>query len=260
MLPFEKNVIHLFKANNLEFKFSGEDHYLKSEKINIQFIPNCSFPAYAIARHDYHQNQAFTLRIWQDIYEHQPAIVSSRILAIIGVSERIYARSTVIKVISQLELNEFITKNHLNIATMCKYRYGMFYKDKIVAVAAFGRSCPIQDDGVTYLSNELIRYCSMLNHTVVGGLSKFIKYFEVNNQPQHLMTYVDREWSQGKSYLQLGFSVDSITPPQTFWLEPKTCSRVYANQLPTNKTTAELYSEGWRSLENLGNIKLVKFL
>ena len=78
MLPFEKNVIHLFRSNNLDFKFNAQGHFLESEKINIQFVPNCSFPDYDISEHDKKQIKTVSIRIWQDIYECNPAIVLSR--------------------------------------------------------------------------------------------------------------------------------------------------------------------------------------
>ena len=259
MLQFEKDVIELLEAKNIEYTFNSNSHLISTDLLNIQFIPNCNRNSESQVYNNLSSSTPFTINLWEDIYLAHTQVVNSRILSMLGISKRIHARSTVIKPISQIEMDRFLKANHLNITTKVKYKYGMFYKDELVAVIAFGRSCPIQSDGKTYKSHELIRFCSLLNYTVVGGLSKFIHHFVKNVKPEHIMTYVDREWSMGKSYLKLGFNIDGYTPPQVFWLSPDNCVRNYSAELLKTRTSEQLRNEGWKSLENLGNIKLVKF-
>ena len=260
MLQFEKSIIELLKTNNIEHTFNSAAHLLSTESLNIQFFSNCSSNDEYKSVVDNLNHDVFTLKLWEDIYMSHAQVVNSRILSMLGISKRIYARSTVIEAISQIEIDGFLKTNHLNITTKVKYKFGMFHKQKLVAVAAFGRSCPIQSDGITYRSHELIRYCSLLNHTVVGGLSKFIHHFVKEFKPEHIMTYVDREWSVGKSYQKIGFKIDSYSSPQVFWLSPDDCIRYYSAELFKTKTREQLQEAGWRSIENLGNIKLVKFI
>jgi hypothetical protein len=56
-------------------------------------------------------------------------------------------------------------------------------------------------------SGELIRFCNKLDYTVVGGLSKLLKHFITQYQVDDVMTYIDKDWSDGKSFIQLGFEV-----------------------------------------------------
>ena len=259
MLQFEKDVIDLLIINNIDHKFNAESHILISDKLNIQFIP---INDYMNAQRHYLNgvgSTKLTVNLWEDIYLNHASIVNSRLLSLIGISKRIHARSTIIKTISQGELDEFLRINHLNIITKTKYRFGMYHQDELVAVSAFGRSCPIQSEDKTYRSHELIRFCSLLNNTVVGGLSKLLHHFIRSVKPEHIMTYVDREWSEGSSYLKLGFSIESITKPQSFYISPDG-TRHYAREILKLNSVEELKELNWIAVENLGNIKLVKFI
>jgi hypothetical protein len=259
VLQFEKDVINLLRANNIDHNFHPESHLLVSDILNIKFIPIDK------DNEDQGHYQSLTketkliIHLWEDIYWSHGGVVNSRVLSLFGISKRIHGRSTIIKSISQLELDDFLKVNHLNIITKAKYKYGMYHKEELVAVAAFGRSCPIQSNGRTYRSHELIRFCSLLNHTVVGGLSKLIHHFEGTVNPEHIMTYVDREWSEGSSYKKLGFSIDCYTQPQIFWLSPEG-TRYYEGEILKTKTVKQLKEVGWKDIKNLGNIKLVKFI
>ena len=259
MLDFEKNVVQLFQSHKIEFELNVIEHYLISEPVSIIFIPDCSSEEFN-PKAEITVNSKKNIKIWEDEYIHHKAIIDSRILSIIGISHRIYARETIIKTIAQTELEDFLVINHLNVPIKAKYRYGLYHQQKLVAIAAFSRSCPIQNNGITYKSHELIRYCSLLNVTIVGGLSKLIHHFEQEKKPEHLMTYVDREWSDGGTYKKLGFNIVDRTPPQNFWLSQGYYERVAEKRLFKNKSTNQLLDEGWIKLNNLGNLKLVKFL
>jgi hypothetical protein len=259
VLDFEKNVVQLFESNKIDFEHNEIAHYLISEPVNIIFLPDCAqqdnIPQYKSS-----PISAKTIRLWEDEYLRHWDIIDSRILSIIGISRRIYARETIVKTITKAELKDFLLINHLNAPIIAKHRYGLYHQQELVAVAAFSRSCPIQDQDTTYISHELIRYCSLLQTTVVGGLSKLIHHFEQEKKPEHLMTYVDREWSDGRTYQKLGFAIVAETEPQKFWLSPQKDERVTDKLLSKDKSASQLLSEGWIRINNLGNLKLVKFL
>lgn len=263
MFEFEQNVIQLLESHNIDIEYCKEEHYLRSNLLNIIFINKSSQQDFELFD-KLSAKSSKTIRLWEDEYLKHRQIIDSRILSLLGISSRIYARETIVKSISQAELKNFLLTNHLNVPIAAKHRYGLFYKgsesEELVAVAAFSRYCPIQDEGITYKSHELIRYCSLLNTTVVGGLSKLISYFEQDKKPEHIMTYVDREWSDGNSYIKLGFRVTDKTAPQEFWLSPKDNKRLPAHRLPKNLSLSNLNDEGWTGINNLGNLKLVKFL
>ena len=259
MFEFEKNVVQLFATHNIDCQFNETEHYLISEPLSIIFIPACSIQGY-IVKDKLLSKSTRAIRLWEDEYLHHQQIIDSRILSLIGISRRIHARETMVKSISQPDLNKFLQVNHLNVAIKARHRYGLYQQQDLVAVAAFSRSCPIQEKEVTYISHELIRYCSLLNVTVVGGLSKLISHFEKDKGPEHLMTYVDQEWSDGSSYLKLGFTFVAKTPPQKFWLSLAKCERLSAKYMSQRKSASKMHSEDWTIISNLGNLKLVKYL
>jgi len=255
---FEKNVVQLLESHGIDFEFNAVDHYLKSALLNIDFMPGGVVKAFS-NENSTAEIKPLTIRLWEDLYINHPVVINSRILSLLGISSRIYARKTTVSSISQEVLDVFVAENHLNIPLRAKYRYGLYHLQKLVAIMAFGRSCPIQVSGTTYKSYELLRYCSMVNCTVVGGLSKLIHHFEEKINPEHIMTYVDREWSEGKSYINLGFTIDTFTSPYGFWLSPENNERINEKSLPNNFTANELRDKGWRFIKNLGNVKLVKY-
>ncbi len=54
-----------------------------------------------------------------------------------------------------------------------------------------------------YRSYEMVRFANVTGVTVTGGLSKLIKAFAEEVKPDDIMTYVDREWSDGKATANL---------------------------------------------------------
>jgi len=62
---------------------------------------------------------------------------------------------------------------------------------------------------------ELVRYCNILNHNIIGGASKLLNYFrKINNGS--IISYADYTWSNGNLYQKLGFNLINQTRP-SFW-------------------------------------------
>ena len=259
MLDFERNVVQLFDSQQIDFDFNDDEHLLESDALNIYFVPIYSLVEF-IAPSKLPFQEIKTIRIWEDEYLHHNEIIDSRILSLIGISRRVYARQTEIKTIDKEALKAFLIKNHLNVPTSGKHRYGLYHQQEVVAVAAFSRSCPIHERDKIYRSHELIRYCSLLNTTVVGGLSKLINHFEKDKKPEHLMTYVDREWSDGRNYQNLGFKIVATTNERMFWYSADKNERILDKSLFSKQFDNKSGSKEWRQISTLGNIKLVKHL
>lgn len=138
------------------------------------------------------------------VYEYNDfEIVKSRILQLLGKSSRIYARNTVVKEISWPK--EFLNLNHIQGAgAPTSHNFGLFLNDTLVAVMTFSK--PRFTPNYEF---ELVRYCSKINTSVVGGASKLLKYFN----PNSVISYAARDWSTGKLYKQLGFTLSHTTEP-----------------------------------------------
>lgn len=164
-------------------------------------------------------------------------------------SSRIYARKCEVKEISNTEADVFCEKNHLQGAASCSIRIGLYYNKELVAVMTFGT--PRFNKNYQY---ELIRYCSKLNKTIVGGASKLLKYFERTHNPNSLVSYANRRWSQGNLYDVLGFEFKYDTPPNYFYFKNggEILSR-YKCQKHKLKDLLELYDETLTEVENMKN-------
>lgn len=115
------------------------------------------------------------VHLHEDVWNRSPDIVQSRLRSKCGFhNKRIYARQTVVKRIPKSEYHPFLDKNHLWGATGAKYAYGLYTKEesKLVAVATFSNKRKIKRGSTDFHSYELLRFCTEMDCTVVGGLSK----------------------------------------------------------------------------------------
>ncbi|MCH2234065.1 MAG: hypothetical protein MK078_07415 [Crocinitomicaceae bacterium] len=70
-----------------------------------------------------------------------------------------------------------------------------------------------------YYSSELMRFCTAFNTSIRGGLDKILKYYINEHRPDDIITYVDKEWSNGKNFERIGFKNVGSTPALTFSIE-----------------------------------------
>lgn len=210
------------------------------------------------------------VHIWEDGWYRHQRIVQSRVLALLGISRRVYARQTEVRRLDKLTVDEFLLRNHLQGTTACRYKYGLFEHEQLVAVATFAGPRRMVRHGRVVQSYELLRFANLLNHTVIGGLDKLIRVFERHHHPDDLMTYADRDWSNGGSYAALGFERIESTPPQVFWVDTQSWERHYPHRLaqaiPALNSIEEhdweriLTKRGLVRVFNAGNIKYLRFL
>jgi len=218
------------------------------------------------------------IHLWEDVWYFKKAVVQSRLRAAFGISQRIPARLTKVRRIDKPTLERFMGANHLQVSTNAKFKYGLFLPknyqrilkddspatpfltqqmtiqgEALVAVASFSGGKNILREGGTFRSFELIRFANHLDCTVVGGLDKLLKAFVSELQPDDIMTYADRDWSDGRSYERLGFERMGATPPHTFWVNPNTWERHYAERLLPDDIGLH-----WIKVYNSGNWKFLK--
>ena len=65
----------------------------------------------------------------------------------------------------------------------------------------------------------MLRFCNILNTTVIGGASKLLKYFIKTYHPKQIISYADRRWSNGNLYEKLGFKFCYNTKPNYFYIK-----------------------------------------
>jgi hypothetical protein len=144
-------------------------------------------------------------------YKHKKDIVLSRIKSRLGVNTTIYARKTTIAEISSVDAKAFLDKNHIQGSVNGGVKLGLHYNGILVAVMTFGKSRYSKK-----YQYELLRYCNLLGHNVVGGASKLFTYFIQKYNPGSIVSYCDLRWNSGNLYEKLGFNCTHHSEPN-YW-------------------------------------------
>lgn len=157
----------------------------------------------------------------EDMWRGRPGMMMPRLLAQLGRFRSVFARNTVISRIGKEEAASFLDRCHSYRDAASRYRYGMFTKaGELVAVASFSSGRTWVKEGRTVRSYEWVRYASLPDVRVVGGMGKVLKAFEEDVHPDDIMSYADMEWTDGAVYERLGFIEDGIRPPVQFVIDP----------------------------------------
>ena len=220
------------------------------------------------------------IHLWEDVERQKPAVVASRLAALQGQSIRIPGRLTKARRIDKATATTFLDKHHLQASLLGKVRYGLFLPERyyrvlpteladtylndrptgelLLAVATFAQPRTQLRNGLPHRSAELLRMASHIGTTVVGGLDKLLKTYLTNHPADDLMTYADRDWSDGASYRKLGFEQVGETLPQQFWLRPEEGIRYAPGRLPAPVTQSNAPENGYIPVYNTGSYKFVK--
>lgn len=155
------------------------------------------------------------IHLHQDEWRDKQDIVCNRLLMRLGrTKSRIFARKTTVKRINGDVARNFLQEHHLWSATKAKHNYGLFdSKNELVAVATFSKGRTILRSGNLHQSYELLRFCSMKNGTIVGGITKLVKALVREQNPDDIVTVVDRDWGTGSGWHALGFETVHIMSP-----------------------------------------------
>ncbi len=210
------------------------------------------------------------VHLWEDIWFSKRAQVLSRIKSFLGKNQSFHGRKAKLLILDGKETKKFLNENHLQGYVKAKYNLALVDGEKIIAVACFSEARPMPSRGMEYQSAELVRFASISGLTVVGGLSKLIKYFMKLNPVDDLMTYADRDWSLGKGYQNLGFEFVNITEPAFLYLNTADLIRYFPHRLPKalladfeqqNDLNLEnfLTLNGYVKIFNTGNLKYLLY-
>jgi hypothetical protein len=222
------------------------------------------------------------VHLWEDVARQKPAVVASRLAALRGESARVPGRLTQVRRLEKAAAMAFLDAHHLQAPLPGKVRYGLFLPkryfrvlpaahfpvqqerppegeapnddDLLMAVATFAQPRQLPHGR----SAELLRFASRAGFTVVGGLDKLLTTYLRNHPAADLMTYADRDWSDGASYHRLGFGAISDTPPLRFWLHPTASIRHHDTTLPAGITPITAPAHGYVPIFNAGSRKFVR--
>ena len=129
----------------------------------------------------------------------------------------VYARNCEVRRIDKAAAREFMDRCHRMGFTSGRYHYALFVKRRtgeseagleagtMVAAASFSQARKWVKNGREVRSYEWVRYCSLPEVRVVGGMGKILDEFISCVRPDDVMTYSDPLWSDGDAYKALGF-------------------------------------------------------
>ncbi|TDS14798.1 hypothetical protein [Sphingobacterium paludis] len=180
--------------------------------------------------------------------------LSARLASLFGNGQVVYARKTVAARVDKRVTLSFLAEHHLQGAVPGKYRYGLFHEGELLSIAVFSGGRRMRNQPEAYRSFELIRFCHKSNYRVVGGLSKLLKAFIDDFQPNDIMTYVDRDWAQDSNLSALGFQEVGVIPPQ--WYRISDGVRTAITDLEQREVQSENPSTAYLVC-NAGSTKLV---
>jgi hypothetical protein len=204
------------------------------------------------------------VQLWEDIWLTKKPQVLSRIKSLTGQNKRLHGRKMKVVHLAKPVADAFLNIHHIQGSVLARYKYGLVDGDELVAVATFSGTRLMKNKGSDYRSAELVRFATKEGYTVTGGLSKLIKHFTTQVKTNDLMSYADRDWSNGKGYESAGFTFESFVPPAEIWLDLKSRQRYFSHRLPKND--AGNFIEGFDTEQrflkifNTGNLKYILYL
>ena len=194
-----------------------------------------------------------TIILHEDIWVNRIEAVTNRLRALTGKTQRIHGRSCVVKRVNRTDAEAFLDLYHIGGYVNSYFKYGLFFHDELIAVGLFSKCRTFHTaDLVSYKSAELTRFACRTGIRITGGLDKLINRFCLDNDVAHLMTYADKEWTDGKAYYTLGFKKVGDTSPLSFMINKETLQRIPYKEHPA------LNNQSWKIRKNLGNLKLVR--
>ena len=194
--------------NGLMFHSEGNNKSTKFNKRNLKYKH--------LEKTELTENKGYQLfHIFENEWINKKQIWMSILNNKIGNNNKIFARKCSIKQLNNLDYKNFCNDNHLQGYGIAKIKLGLYYNDELVSVMSFSKSR--FNKNVEY---ELIRFCTKLNTTVIGGASKLLNNFVLKYNPESIISYANRRWSQGHLYEKLGFEFIQNTTPNYFYFKP----------------------------------------
>lgn len=172
--------------------------------------------------------------------------------------KKIYARKCHAAKVDNKAAISFFNLNHLQGNASAKYYVGLFHEGSLVACMSFAGTRYTEGDF------EILRYANIINHSVVGGFSKLLKFF-MRDKSGKVVSYANRRWSNGNVYESNKFTLANISGPcyyytkdyinlqhRSVYMKHKLSSKL--DTYDPNKTEVEnMYENGYGRIWDCGN-------
>ncbi len=226
---------------NLKIGFEFDGLYWHSDKFKDKF--------YHINKTNYFLEKGIRIiHIWEDDWDFKKDIIKSQVLNLFNKSSKIWARKCHVKEIKDSKVvTKFLEENHIQGKVGSSLKLGLYYKEELVTLMTLdhyeGRNKMSKDDW------NINRFCNKINHSVVGGASKLLKYFIKNYKVSKIISYADYDWSNGNLYKNLGFELKYKTEPDyKYIIEGK---RVNKSRFRKSRLETDLSESNYMKMMNI---------
>lgn len=219
---FNEEIIIDFKLE----KFTC-DIFLPNKKIGFKFLglfrdSELNFPKnrQLSLKNQFFDNSLKIVQIFEDQWEFKKDIIKCRIRKLISPQKRIFARKCQVKEIFDNKLvREFIDKNHIQGFIGSKIKLGLFLDNELISLMIFGNLRKNLGKKSEEGSYEMLRFCTKLDNIVIGGASKIFQHFIKKYQPNSIISYADKLWSDNDNmYQKIGMKFESNSKPSYFYV------------------------------------------
>ena len=153
------------------------------------------------------------LQIFDIEWKNKKEIIKDIIKAKLGKLEhKIYARKCKIGAPPFKEAKKFFKNNHALGEPTGARMLGLEYCGQWIAIIAYR---------VEKSNINIVRYATLLNHSVPGGFSKLLKHIQKEYPNKQIYTYADRRFSKGNLYKACGFEQVHISHPTYYYIDLK---------------------------------------
>jgi hypothetical protein len=258
---YNGSIIRSFKDKRIEI-----DVYIPELKIGFEFnglywhSEEYKDRDYHIKKTEYFKDKGIRIiHIWEDDWVNKTDIIKSQVKNWLGLTtHKIYARKCIIKEVSDIKIiRKFLDENHIQGFVTSSKKIGLYYDDVLVSIMVFDHR-----EGRDKMNDNqwnLSRFCNNKNTVVIGGASRLLKYFMKSYSPVRIISYADRDWSEGNVYYNLGFDmVKSSKPDYKYIVNSKRVhkSRYKKSNLETNLTENDyMKANSYKKIWDCGKIK-----
>lgn len=236
------------------------DFYFPKEKVGIEVndlaTHNSTYNPFggSIKPKNYHKEKSDRARekgirlihAWEQYFNtpEQYDILKNAIKHALGLTpNRVYARNTYVKEVSNLSLKNFFNTNNIQGFRGANRAYALLDKKTNEVLMAYSV-------GSSHFSHnkydlEIIRGASKLDTTIVGGASKLWKYI-IDNNPEvnSIVYYIDRNIYSGSSLWSLEGNLELVTSQVGFWNYFVDSNEIKNRQPSKHKEIKQLVQDG----------------
>lgn len=210
-LPSKREIDLYIPSQNIGFEICGL-YWHSTANYNYNKVNH-------ISKHEECEKEGIRLiTIFDDEIYNKKTLVLNRVKNSLNkIQRKIYARKCNIIDIDSMTCERFLNKYHIQGSIYGKYKYGLIYKNRLVAVMTFNKGRYATGHNQYENVYELGRFCTVSNFKILGGASKLFNHFIKTVRPSKIYSYSDNRWNSGKIYNTIGMTFVKNTVPNYFY-------------------------------------------